>query len=862
MIETGLTPIATPHGLTDVRATTGEYVQAGMDDVLLQSSPVAAYARERERKASTYAQPLEISDELQALDLQERERDAEPGPSLAGAPPRPDRREVLMLTPEEATQAYGDLGLKFKAPIGAREAELLAETKRRELSAGAVFLAARAPSFDGGGLGSGRAALSLTVDFLGAALDPINFASALLPIVGPAGRAMFASRLGTVGGAAAAGVIEGAVGNALLEPAMAGAAAAEQRDYQWWDFAASVVLGGVLGGTLGGIGGWWGRGSPSSSAGAGLAPPAGSVGGPPVLPSPGGPPAPAGFLEYAGGWKAALETTGQPVPRDIGDWPAIAAWNREAPMVRALEGVSPETRRIVGTVATMQYLGGRPIDVEPVLRLDSDWKAPQSDTVVKLQRLVDERRIAGLLEPPRMGRKDPLATTVTGQFGDFAPRELTVDAKRFQFKAGGDKAGVTDRLKGVEKWDQRLAGLSIVWEGKNGKRYVVDGHQRHGLATRLEKAGQKPKIHAITLREADGETEGYARALAAFKNIAEGSGTAIDAAKILRETRADATLKADLDSGRLPQLPPSSALVRDAGALAELPDAAFGIVAAGKVEPSHAAHVTRILSDPKQQTAAIEMLAKLGPDTAEQARLIVEQIRAAGFREGETVDLFGRQDVAASLMLERAKVLEAAARAIKKDATVFRTLVERENVAAEAGNVLARDANVERLTDDKIALTVLEALANRAGPLSTALNVAARALSEGKTLRSVTGDFLKAVRVEASALKPQAIRGELGAMSDVDALRKSATNGDTIGDPAALERQARDAASTPKDQYGSPEKIAEAELERVRAEAEQAIAAHPELKADLEAADAAAAEADLFGKATEALAGCRVTGGS
>lgn len=67
----------------------------------------------------------------------------------------------------------------------------------------------------------------------------------------------------------------------------------------------------------------------------------------------------------------------------------------------------------------------------------------------------------------------------------FDPQQLQIDAQRFQFKEGGDQAGVTPLLKGVTTWDPDAAGQLIVWERADGARFVADGHQRVALAQRL-----------------------------------------------------------------------------------------------------------------------------------------------------------------------------------------------------------------------------------------------------------------------------------------------------------------------------------------------------------------------------------------
>ena len=129
----------------------------------------------------------------------------------------------------------------------------------------------------------------------------------------------------------------------------------------------------------------------------------------------------------------------------------------------------------------------------------------------------------------------------------FDAKALLTDAKRFQFKDGGDGAGVTHALKGVTVWDPAKANQLIVWQATDGNLYVVDGHQRSGLARRLLDEGYEDKIQipGLLYREADGVSASDARAIAAAKNIAEGSGSPIDGAKVLRE-------RPDLFDGSMP----------------------------------------------------------------------------------------------------------------------------------------------------------------------------------------------------------------------------------------------------------------------------------------------------------------------
>lgn len=89
-------------------------------------------------------------------------------------------------------------------------------------------------------------------------LDPINVASAFIPIVGQARYAGMLSRLGKFGARATKGAIEGAVGQAMLEPLHAIRMSEEQRDYHFTDVLTNIAFGAALGGGLhmiaGGIG--------------------------------------------------------------------------------------------------------------------------------------------------------------------------------------------------------------------------------------------------------------------------------------------------------------------------------------------------------------------------------------------------------------------------------------------------------------------------------------------------------------------------------------------------------------------------------------------------------------------------------
>jgi hypothetical protein len=329
---------------------------------------------------------------------------------------------------------------------------------------------------------------------------------------------------------------------------------------------------------------------------------------------------------------------------------------------------------------------------------------------------------------------------ITGATGveRIEPEEIFVDAETYQFKES-DKEGITDRLDGVKEWDPYQAGIVMVFEDASGKRFIVDGHQRLALAKRLGVDQDGIELNAFVLREKDGFTPAVAREMAARVNISQGTGTALDAAKVLRA--ASETGGAFIDT-----LPPNSALVRNARGLANLDDASFRMVIDEMIDEKYGAIVGELISDAAAQAAVIRALVKAKPSNANQARFMINDMKAAGFTKTKTQDLFGGHTVTESLFKERAKVIDSTMKKLKKDKQVFKTLADQEKRIMGEGNVLDREANLARLLGDDNLLMSLSKLANMKGPVSDAVNKAARALKEGKSISSVTDELLDTIK--------------------------------------------------------------------------------------------------------------------
>jgi adenylate kinase family enzyme len=328
---------------------------------------------------------------------------------------------------------------------------------------------------------------------------------------------------------------------------------------------------------------------------------------------------------------------------------------------------------------------------------------------------------------------------LNGEMFAYKPNDLLVDAKLFQFKQGGDVLGVTDRLQGVTSWDPVKANTAIVYEFADGRTFIADGHQRLALAKRLQEADPSAdiQIYAFKIREVDGDSPAKARATAAGKNLAEGTGTLVDAAMILRD--APELIKS---------LPPRSAFVKQAGNLRNLEgDAWYAIV--NELVPAHyGAIVGDLIKDPAQQLAVLKLLRRTDPANVVQAEQIVRQAREAGFVKTEQAGLFGDEDIAESLFLERAKILDRALKELRKDQELFETLVKNANDIEEAGNTLAKLSNQEKEVIYGKAIAIIQNNANVRGPISDNLTRFAKAWKDsgGTKIETYVRDFAESVR--------------------------------------------------------------------------------------------------------------------
>lgn len=444
--------------------------------------------------------------------------------------------------------------------------------------------------------------------------------------------------------------------------------------------------------------------------------------------------------------------------KQVAAYTALAGEN-EAEMARIRRNLTPEQRR-----ANMP---------EPLIPFEHQTLSPHHKAYERTRELVDMTSVGDAVKAAYntlMNRE--IADGKIIRFRKLDPSKIKADAATFQFKSGGDTKGVTDRLKGVTEWDPVAAGKSVVFERLNGELVIADGHQRRGLAERLQANGaQGVRMDSYVMREADGWTPKDVRAYAALKNMKESSGTPLDMAKVMRD-------RPDLVNGSLPL---SDAKIKDAMALSKLSQPAFDSVVGGVIKPEYAVAVGAADIPASRHADLLAEMSKANLSSAQHARLYVSQAMAAPQYTETTGSLFGEETNTRSLLAERAKVLDRALQALKSDKRIF-GLLEREAGNIEgAGNKLAHEANAERATSAGRLSELVEKLATSRGPVSDMLDKAATAMAEGKSPSVAARGFVKSV---GDTMKAGGVNALLGTAPAAEPVVHDANQMGMFGEPA------------------------------------------------------------------------------
>ena len=316
---------------------------------------------------------------------------------------------------------------------------------------------------------------------------------------------------------------------------------------------------------------------------------------------------------------------------------------------------------------------------------------------------------------------------IKGNIKTFKPEEIDFDPVNFQYKTDGDQRGVSKKLANVTEWDAPSAGAVLVYEFKNGKKAIVDGHQRLGLAKRLSAQGKKIELLAHTFREVDNVLPEEAMIKGLMINLRNNTGTAIDAAKIFRS-------RFGTDWSQFSKtLPARSNLVVNTQGLTRLSDNAWGMVINERNLVNLGARVGNIIEDRSLHANIIKILK--GKSFGSMAEL--EQTLRLTNTLPKTITkqdtLFGTAFFAETLLVERSQLLNWAKRNINKRSAAFKTIIENDTTLQKAGNKLNKLNNEEQRLIYEQVQERFEKVATQAGSeLSARLTSAAKLLKDGK----------------------------------------------------------------------------------------------------------------------------------
>jgi len=320
--------------------------------------------------------------------------------------------------------------------------------------------------------------------------------------------------------------------------------------------------------------------------------------------------------------------------------------------------------------------------------------------------------------------------------------DLKVDPKRFQYKLGGNKAGVTDAMSDAN-WNQKLADPIHIWEDpETGEEFVVNGHHRYDLA---QKAGAD-RINVASIDNKEFPTAEDARRFGAEKNIADGNGTSVDAAKFFRESgfTADHLKKVGLSLKK--------AVANEGLALSKLSDDIFNRVVDGRVDPKIGAAIGEATDSAVDQEAILKDVhrrEKSGrPVSADQIRESARLIKQSPTYTSTTEDLFGNHEEERNLFLEMGEVSEYIQKELADEKRMFGKVSTKgaAEQLAKGKNVISPEENAKISKRAAMLRELYVKRSAQAGPVHAALQEAAERLAEGGKPNEIKQDAFDEIR--------------------------------------------------------------------------------------------------------------------
>ena len=356
-----------------------------------------------------------------------------------------------------------------------------------------------------------------------------------------------------------------------------------------------------------------------------------------------------------------------------------------------------------------------------------DWKrAELGKALAKLHGVIDAARAN-----PEGERKkgSPPKKPEKGIDYNVKLEHLKIDPERFQFKQHVNKVGVTDVFKGVKVWDVNRVGVVAVWKDPaDGQTYVINGHHRHEMGVRL--GAETLPVRYLT----DAKDAKMARAEGALINIGEGRGTALDAAKFMRDA---GVAPEDLENRGVSLV---DRVAADAVVLTKLSDKAFDHVARGTLTEGHAVAVAKHLADHSLQDQLFSLLEKREDEGKIISDKVIEEMAkkmaAASRVTTKEKTLFGDIESEESTFLSAAELQAYVRGELSKEVNDWLAVSSTRRagrVGGEgSGNVLDLEGNKKIAARAEAAKYTYDTLVNSKGPIADAIDAGAVQLLTAK----------------------------------------------------------------------------------------------------------------------------------
>ncbi len=304
------------------------------------------------------------------------------------------------------------------------------------------------------------------------------------------------------------------------------------------------------------------------------------------------------------------------------------------------------------------------------------------------------------------------------------PGDMVMDPSRFQYKVEGiGESGTTEELKDVKTFNPDFWGSVTVWrDPADGKTYVVNGHHRAELAKNTGYDQPLPVYYT------DAKDAKEARSAGALVNIAEGRGTAVDAAKFMRD--ADVTVDDFARHGVS-----MKGKIADEGArLAKASDAIFRKVIDQEMTTGRAMAITTHVEDHKVQDDLMKRIDQKERTRKDKYRdsvveeMATEAAMASNVTEKET-DLFGTHEEEVNLFAERAELKDGVKRKLAELRNTYKAVTSKKRAGrlGKAGETnIDRDETRRLAQEAEASLFAFGKLSKYKGPISDAINEASK----------------------------------------------------------------------------------------------------------------------------------------